>query len=61
MSGQRSEARFANLKLGNRAQRVKTPSQFIFLGPKQLWGSFMLVQKLLKMDKFYKIDSKKIY
>ena len=61
MSGERSEARFAILKLGNRAQRVKIPSQFIFLGPKRLWGSFMLVQKLLKMDKFIKIDSMKLY
>ena len=61
MSGERSEAKFAILKLGNRVQRVKIPPQFVFLGPKRLWGSFMLVQKLLKMEKFYKIDSKKIY
>ena len=61
MSGERSKARFAILKFDNQAQRVKIPPKFIFLGPKRLWGSFMLVQKLLKMDKFYKIDSKKIY
>jgi hypothetical protein len=49
------------LKLGNRAQRVKISPPIFFFGPKRLWGSFMFVQKLLKMEKFYKIDSKKIY
>ena len=61
MSGERSDAIFAILKLGNRVPRVKISPQYNIFWSKRLWGSFMLVQKLLKMNKFYKIDSKKIY
>ena len=61
MSGEQSDAIFAILKLGNQVPRVKISPQYNIFWSKRLWGSFMLIQKLLKMEKIYKIDSMKIY